>query len=134
MTSATLRGVLVALCAASTTVVASDWPAWRGPNATSTTAETKLPISWSATENIAWKAPIAGLGVSSPIVAGGRVFVTSQLGSGTRRAGNHPRLVQGADATAAGERALGQGGAARGTVFIRGHSAMSAIMTVHLTM
>jgi outer membrane protein assembly factor BamB len=113
MTKAPIQLAVLAVYA-STTLAASDWPGWRGPNGTSTTADTKLPVTWSATENIAWKAPIAGLGVSSPIVAGGRVFVTSQVGSGTRRAGNHPRLVQGGDATAAGERALGQGATTRG--------------------
>ena len=56
---------------------------------------------------MAWKAPIGGLGVSTPIVVGDRVFVTSQLGSGVRREGNHPRLVQGGNAAQAGERALG---------------------------
>jgi outer membrane protein assembly factor BamB len=93
--------------AAGATVTAADWPQWRGPNGTGTTSETNLPVRWSATENVAWKAPIAGLGVSSPIVSGDYVFVTSQLGVGVRQAGNHPRLVQGADSAAAGERALG---------------------------
>src|SRR5207244_13648218 len=39
------------------------------------------------------------------IVAGGRVFVTSQIGTGISRPG--PRLAQGSAAAAAGERALG---------------------------
>jgi outer membrane protein assembly factor BamB len=65
-----------------------------------------LPLRWSATENVAWKAPLGGVGVSTPIVSGDRVFITSQKGAGVRRAGNHPRLVQGGDAAAAGERAL----------------------------
>ena len=86
---------------------AADWPHWRGPNGTGATSETGLPVRWSATENVAWKAPVGGLGVSTPIVVGDRVFVTSQLGTGIRQAGNHPRLVQGGDAAAAGERALG---------------------------
>ena len=88
-------------------MAAADWPQWRGPSGTGTTTETGLPVKWSATENVAWKAPIGGLGVSTPIVVGDRVFVTSQLGSGVRREGNHPRLVQGGNAAAAGERALG---------------------------
>ena len=45
--------------------------------------------------------------MSTPIVVGDRVIVTSQVGAGDRRAGSHPRLVQGTDAAAAGERALG---------------------------
>ena len=38
-----------------------------------------MPIKWSASENIAWKAPIPGIGHSSPIVVGDQVFVTSCL-------------------------------------------------------
>ena len=37
----------------------------------------QLPETWSATENVAWKAPVPGLGWSSPIVWGDRVFLTS---------------------------------------------------------
>ena len=85
---------------------AADWPQWRGPRGTGATDEKNLPVRWSASENIAWKAPIAGVGVSSPIVAGDRVFVTSQQGAGLRRPGNHPRLAQGASAGVSGERAL----------------------------
>ena len=51
-----------------------------------------MPIKWGATENVAWKTPIAGAGISSPIVSGDRVFVTSQIGTGISREG--PRLVQ----------------------------------------
>jgi outer membrane protein assembly factor BamB len=98
---------------AAGSVAAADWPAWRGPAGTGSTTETKLPERWSATENVAWKVPLGGLGVSSPIVSGNRIFVTSQVGSGVRAPGNHPRLVQGGNADAAGERAL-QAAAAAG--------------------
>ena len=86
---------------------AADWPQWRGPGGTGASDEKNLPVKWSATENVAWKAAIGGLGVSSPIVSGDRVFVTSQIGTGVRRPGTHPRLSQGASAGVAGERALG---------------------------
>jgi outer membrane protein assembly factor BamB len=103
-------------------IQSSDWPHWRGPMATGVSAETGLPTRWSETENVHWKAPVGGLGVSTPIVVGGRVVVTSQVGAGERRAGNHPRLVQSGDAAAAGERALGAGAAAAaadgGTTFV----------------
>jgi len=91
-------------------VSAADWPQWRGPQGNGASDEKNLPVKWSATENVAWKAAIGGLGVSSPIVSGDRVFVTSQIGSGVRRPGNHPRLAQGANAGTAGERALAAGG------------------------
>jgi outer membrane protein assembly factor BamB len=101
------------------TLGAADWPHWRGPGASGVAPDATLPTRWSAAENVAWKAPLAGVGVSTPILSGGRVFVTSQIGSGVRREGNHPRLVQGADAAAKGERALGAGRAAADkTVFI----------------
>jgi len=86
---------------------AADWVHWRGPGAGGVAPDVNLPTQWSSSENVAWKAPLAGVGVSTPIVSGSRVFVTSQIGSGVRREGNHPRLVQGADAAAQGERALG---------------------------
>ncbi|HET9372859.1 MAG TPA: PQQ-binding-like beta-propeller repeat protein [Vicinamibacterales bacterium] len=66
-------------------------------------------MRWSATENVAWNVALGGQGVSSPIVVGDRVIVTSQLGGGVRRPGNHPRLMQGGDPAAAGERALEAG-------------------------
>ncbi len=101
---------LAMVCGGS--VAAADWPQWRGPRGTGATDEKNLPVKWSATENVAWKAAIGGLGVSSPIVSGDRVFVTSQIGAGVRRPGNHPRLAQGSSAGTAGERALpaGRGG------------------------
>jgi len=111
MTTNGLNLAGMVLVAAGATVSAADWPQWRGPNGSGTTSETNLPVRWSATENVAWKVPITGLGVSSPIVSGDRVFVTSQLGTGVRREGNHPRLVQGGNASEAGERALGSRGA-----------------------
>jgi outer membrane protein assembly factor BamB len=98
-------GVVLALMIGGS-VAAADCPQWRGPQGTGTTDDKNLPERWSATENVAWKAALAGLGVSSPIVSGTRVFVTSQIGAGVRRPGNHPRLAQGAGAAAAGERAL----------------------------
>jgi outer membrane protein assembly factor BamB len=85
----------------------ADWPSWRGPNGSGVAPDRTLPTRWSAADNVAWKAPLAGAGVSTPIVSGDRVYVTSQVGAGVRREGNHPRLVQGSDAAAQGERALG---------------------------
>jgi outer membrane protein assembly factor BamB len=101
-----VAAVLLWLTLAGGAIFAADWPHWRGPGATGVAPEPKLPVRWSATENVAWKAPLAGVGVSTPIVSGDRAYVTSQIGSGVRREGNHPRLVQGGDAATQGERAL----------------------------
>jgi outer membrane protein assembly factor BamB len=86
---------------------AQHWPQWRGPAASGVSTETGLPVRWSDTENVAWKAPLSGLSVSSPVVFGDLVFVTSQRGSGVVRPG--PRLVQGGNPLEAGERPLGSG-------------------------
>jgi outer membrane protein assembly factor BamB len=94
------------------TLAAEDWPHWRGPKASGVAADQKLPTRWSATENVVWKAPVGGLGISTPIVSGDSVYVTSQVGDGITREG--PRLVQGGDAAAMGERALGSGRARSG--------------------
>ncbi len=53
-----------------------------------------MPIRWSADENIAWKAPLSGLGTSSPIVWDDQIFVTSQTGNASLRAGSHPKLAR----------------------------------------
>src|SRR5260370_11750740 len=58
---------------------AENWPAWRGPRLDGSSLEKGLPLKWSETENVAWKTPIPGIGHSSPIVIGDRVFVTSCL-------------------------------------------------------
>jgi len=100
------RAVLIAILLTPATLLAENWPTWRGPRATGVSAENNLPERWTSTENIAWQAPLRGAGVSSPVVFGNLVFVTSQEGSGVRRQGNHPSLVQGAEREASGERTL----------------------------
>ena len=93
---------------------AEHWPQWRGPSASGVSSEAPLPIQWSDSENVAWKASLTGVGISSPIVWGDRVFVTSQTGSGEVRPG--PRLVQGGNPLDAGERPLVKGPAGNGKV------------------
>jgi outer membrane protein assembly factor BamB len=88
---------------------ADNWPNWRGPSSTGVSTEKTLPETWNDKTNVAWRSSLAGVGVSSPIVWGDRVFVTSQAGSGTSSVG--PRLGQGPDASTA-ERSLA--GASRG--------------------
>jgi outer membrane protein assembly factor BamB len=98
---------------------ASDlpWPSWRGPTGTGITNETGLPSQWSDAQGVAWRVKLPGAGVSTPVVAAQHVFVTSQIGTGTRRPGTHPSLVQGADGASSGERTLSGGaGASSGSV------------------
>src|SRR5436190_18550374 len=65
---------------------ASNWPAWRGPQGTGVCPEKDLPLDWSATNHIRWKAPLPDRGNSTPIVWGDRVFVTQAIVREHRRA------------------------------------------------
>jgi outer membrane protein assembly factor BamB len=58
----------------------SDWPQFRGP-AASGVASGSPPIEWNVQsgKNILWKTEIQGLGHSSPIIWGDRIFVTSAV-------------------------------------------------------
>ncbi|MCY4658461.1 MAG: PQQ-binding-like beta-propeller repeat protein [Acidobacteria bacterium] len=73
--AATVAAVLASQAASA---ASDNWPQFRGPDGTAVIADDPaLPESWSATENVAWRTPIPGLGWSSPIVWGDRVFVTT---------------------------------------------------------
>ena len=62
---------------------AQEWTQFRGPAAAGVAADDpRRPERWSAGENVAWRTPIPGLGWSSPIVAGGLVFVTTVASDG----------------------------------------------------
>jgi outer membrane protein assembly factor BamB len=59
--------------------LAGDWPQFRGPNNAGVSGETRLPSTWGAEKNIAWKIRLPGYGWSSPIVWGDKVFVTTAV-------------------------------------------------------
>ena len=60
-----------------------NWPSFRGAKALAIADDDeRLPTTWSTTENVAWKAEIDGLGWSSPVVWGDRIFVTSVTSDG----------------------------------------------------
>jgi outer membrane protein assembly factor BamB len=67
------------LCAPSATAQSADWPEFRGPGGQGLSTETNLPLEWSETKNVAWKAAIRGRGWSSPVIANGRVWVTTAV-------------------------------------------------------
>lgn len=63
-----------------------SWPQFRGPGARGIAEDASFPDRWSATENVAWKAELPGRGWSSPVVWGGRVFLTTVVNSGETEA------------------------------------------------
>jgi outer membrane protein assembly factor BamB len=70
---------------AATTVktAPTNWPSFRGVGASGVADGQAPPVSWDAERsmNIRWKTPIEGLGHSSPIVWGERLFVTTAISS-----------------------------------------------------
>ena len=61
-----------------------NWPGWRGADGTGISGETELPVEWTE-DDIAWKTTLPGVGQSSPIVWGDRIFLTSALDGGRER-------------------------------------------------
>ncbi|MBX3276506.1 MAG: PQQ-binding-like beta-propeller repeat protein [Acidobacteria bacterium] len=60
----------------------NHWPQFRGPGSLGVADDPALPDKWSTTENVAWKTPIPGMGWSSPIVWGDRIFLTTVVSAG----------------------------------------------------
>ena len=67
-----------------------NWPSFRGTNATGIGDGADVPTTWDAGkgENVMWQADLKGLGNSSPVVWGDRVFVTTAV------AESIPQLIQ----------------------------------------
>ncbi len=74
-----LKWLAAALLFLPAVATAEGWPGWRGPRGDGTSEEKNLPLRWGQTENVAWKAAIPGVGHSSPIVWGDRIFLTTCL-------------------------------------------------------
>ncbi len=77
-----MRTVLTAslALACSLPLSAADWPQFRGPNATGVSTEKNLPSEWSRDKGIKWRTELPARGVSCPVVAGGKVYVTCSSG------------------------------------------------------
>ena len=77
------RTFLLAVCSfvlvATANVQAENWPSWRGPRGDGTSLETRVPVKWSASENIAWKTELPGIGHAAPIIWGDLIFTVTAL-------------------------------------------------------
>ena len=56
-----------------------EWPQFRGPGGQGHSAAKGLPVRWSETENIVWKAALPGEGHSSPVISGNQIWVTTAI-------------------------------------------------------
>ena len=91
--------IVASLLVLATRAGAENWPQWRGPTRDGISREQNLPTRWSADQNIRWKAPLEGLGTSTPVVWDELVFLTSQIGVGPldRRGAEFPEAVAARD-------------------------------------
>jgi PQQ-like domain len=58
-------------------MAADSWPEFRGPGAQGISTATNVPVSWSATSNITWKVAVPGRGWSSPVLADGKIYLST---------------------------------------------------------
>ncbi len=72
-------GFVLSCCCFGLPGVSADWPEFRGPSGQGLSRESDLPLHWSETQNIRWSTELPGLGWSSPVVVGDRVFLTSAI-------------------------------------------------------
>jgi len=87
------RSLIILLCCACLLVVSApearpqetaerfQWPSFRGPSASGVADGQNPPTQWDAAtgHNVLWSAPIPGLGHSSPIVWGDRIYLTTAI-------------------------------------------------------
>jgi outer membrane protein assembly factor BamB len=89
-----MRAPLPLLCLliglASVRPRAEDWPQFRGPTGQGHSTERGVPLEWTESRNVRWKTPIPGRGWSSPVVAAGRVWLTTAV---TERGGASLRAL-----------------------------------------
>ena len=74
---------LIVLLAATGLLQAQNWPMFRGAGASGVADGQNLPNHWNveSSENVLWKTAIPGMGHSSPVIWGNRLFVTTALSS-----------------------------------------------------
>jgi outer membrane protein assembly factor BamB len=65
--------------AVALSVVAADWPQWRGPGRDNKVTDFTVPTSWPAKLNPKWKVKV-GDGVASPVLVGDRLYAFTREG------------------------------------------------------
>ena len=73
---------------------ADYWPQWRGPDATGV-ARGAAPESWSDEQNVRWQIEVPGLGASTPIIWGERIYLTTAIPTGAEE--HDPALREAAE-------------------------------------
>lgn len=64
---------------------AGDWTQFHGPNGSGIPPDAKPPTTWSEPQNLKWKLLLPGAGTSSPILVGGKTFLTCWISGDASR-------------------------------------------------
>ena len=74
--AALLLSALVLPASAGALAAEGDWSRFRGPNGTGISQATTIPVRWTE-KDYNWKITLPGVGHSSPVLWGNRIFLTS---------------------------------------------------------
>ncbi len=80
-----LRAVILALLFLIPAVSKADtnWPQWRGPAGTGVVSGDKVPVKWTAAD-VQYRVELPGVGQSSPVIWGDKIFLTTATRTGDR--------------------------------------------------
>ncbi len=84
---------LIVVLTALPWLMAPDWNEFRGPGGRGVAEHGSPPVAVGPDAHIAWKVPVAGAGWSSPVLAGGRVYLTTAVPAGGGAGGLSLRAV-----------------------------------------
>jgi outer membrane protein assembly factor BamB len=77
-----LRALILLASSTVCTHALENWPEFRGPERNGHSAAKRLPLTWSETNNVAWKTAIHHSGWSSPVVWGDQIWITTAQENG----------------------------------------------------
>ena len=81
MQSRLLIAVAFLVSFAGNTILADNWPQWRGPSLNGISGEKNLPTRWSAEENVTWKLAMPSWTGATPVIWGERIFLNVAEGN-----------------------------------------------------
>lgn len=78
-----LLSVLGALFVSAATAAPAEWPDFRGPRGDGhVRSGVALPVQWSETNHVKWKTPVPHKGISTPVIGGNHVWLTTATEDG----------------------------------------------------
>lgn len=87
-------GVLPSGPAHADSPTAASWPQFRGPSGQGVSPSSRVPIRFGLDSGMKWQMPIEGRGWSSPVVANGRIWLTTAITTEPTAAQREARLAK----------------------------------------